>query len=82
MIEIKGQERPFWFAIKAQRELSKADIETKDNMYMVWLGFKYGAIKENVSFDLTEEDIVDFFEVNLEAFKEVKELLAEQMGKL
>jgi len=80
-VKINGEDEPFWFAIKAQRELSK-NSEDKDNMFLLWLGFKYGAMKESKDFTMNEDQLVDIFEDDISAYHEAGKLLVEQMGKL
>jgi len=81
-IELNGKEHPFWFAMKAQREMMSVDMEGKDDIYLIWLGLKYGAKLEKVEFTLSEDDLLDIFEVNKDQFKDAYKLLAKQMGEL
>ena len=81
-IKLNGTNYPFWFSIKAQKELAKIDIDGKDEICFLWLGLKYGAIKEGKEFTLTEEDVLTLFDADVKAYGEACNLLSEQMGKL
>jgi hypothetical protein len=82
-LQLNGKDYPFWFALKAQREMSKCKtLVDKDDTYFIWLGLKYGAKKENIGFELTEDGLVDLLEDDLEAYEKACQLLGEQMGKL
>ncbi len=82
-IEIEKKKHPFLFAIRANREMSKCeDLAKKDDIYFVWLGFKYGAIRESKDCPFTEDALVDLFEDDMDLFAECEALLGEQMGKL
>ena len=82
-ITIDKKKYPFWFAIKANRELSKNDkLAEKDDLYFLWLGFKYGSIYEKKTFPYTEEALVDIFEEDIDLFAKAEKLLAVQMGKM
>lgn len=80
---IKGEEHPFRFAIKAQREMSQCkDLEKKDDIYFIWLGFKYGSMSEGKTFPFSEDQLVDIFDADMDAFGQACELLAKDMGDL
>lgn len=79
---INKKEYPFWFAIKAQKELAKMEIEGKDEIVFLWLGLKYGAIKEGKEFKLSEDEVLTMFDLDVKAYGEACNLLSEQMGKL
>jgi hypothetical protein len=81
-LKLGKTEYPFLFAIKAQREMGKENLTEKDDIYFIWLGLKYGAIKDGRTFDLTEDDLVDLFEDDLEAYEHGCKLLGEHLGKL
>ena len=82
-IKIGDKKHPFLFAIKAQREMSKCeDLATKDDIYFLWLAFKYGAICESKECPYTEGGLVDLLETDMELFAKCEALLGEQMGKL
>lgn len=82
-ITIDKKKYPFLFAIKAQREMSKCEeLTEKDDIYFLWLAFKYGSISESKEFPYTEDGLVDLFEVDMELYAKCEALLGEQMGKL
>jgi hypothetical protein len=82
-IKINGKEYPFWFALKAQRSLSDVkNLADKDDMFYLWIAMKYGAIKEKQKFELTEEQVYDLMDSDVDAWREACNLLSEQMGKL
>ena len=82
-IKVKGKDFPFWYALKANREMSKVkDLAEKDDVYFIWLGLKYGALREGLKFELKEQDVVDAFDDNLEEYAEANKVLNEQLGKL
>jgi hypothetical protein len=80
-IKLKGEKHPFWFALKAQREFSKAELGV-DNMYLLWLGLKYGAMKEGKEFTMSEDDVLNIFEDDVSEYNDAGKVLLEQMGKL
>jgi len=67
-IKVKGESLPFWFALKAQIELARSESAGKDNLYLIWLGLKYGAIKEGKEFTMLESDILDAFEDDIDEY--------------
>lgn len=82
-LELNKKKYPFWFAIKAQREmLGNKKLEDKDDIYFIWLGLKYGALKNKVPFDITESALVDILEDDMEAYGKACDLLGAHMGKL
>ena len=81
-IKLKEKEHPFLFAIKAQREMGKVDLTQKDDIYFIWLGLKYGAIKQGIEFKMTEDDLVDIFEDDLDAYEKGCKVLGDHLGKL
>jgi hypothetical protein len=81
-IKLNGKDHPFWYAVKAQREVAKVNLEDKDQVYFIWIGLKYGALKEKKDFKLTEDELLDIFEDNVEEYVQASELLDDQMGKL
>lgn len=81
-ITIEKKEYPFLFAIKAQREMSNADLEKKDDIYFIYLGLKYGSKKEGKEFPFTEDALLDIFENDLGAYEKACGLLGAHMGKL
>ena len=82
MIKLKGEDYPFLFAIKAQREMLDQDITKKDDIYFIYLGFKFGSKKEGKEFPFTEDGLVDIFEDDLDAYEKACEQLGADMGKL
>ena len=83
MIKLKGEDYPFLFANKANREMSSnEDLVKKDDIYFIYLGFKYGSKRENKEFPFTEEALEDIFEDDLEAYEKAAIQLGEDMGKL
>jgi hypothetical protein len=82
VVKLKGEEYPFLFAIKAQKEVQKTEVIDKDDIYFIWLGFKYGAKKEGKEFPFTEDALEDIFENDMEAYAKSCELLGEDMGTL
>ena len=81
-LKLEGQEYPFLYAVKAQREAMKANTEEKDDIYFIFLALKYGSRKEGVEFKLTEDKLYDLFEDDLDAYEAACVLLGEQMGKV
>lgn len=82
-LKLNDKTYPFWFALKAQREMSSCkNLVDKDDIYFIWLGLKYGAKKENITFDLTEDKLIDILEDDLKAYENACVLLGAQMGKL
>ena len=81
-IKLNEKKYPFWFAMKAQREMIKADMTDKDDIYLIFLGLKYGGIKEKTPIDIDEEGLLDIFEDDMNAFKAAYQLLTKQMGEL
>ncbi len=82
-ITIEKKKYPFLFAIRAQREMSKCEeLVKKDDVYFLWLAFKYGAQKESKDCPFTEDELVDMFEDDMDLFAKCEVLLGEQMGKL
>jgi len=82
-IKLKDKEYPFLFAIKAQKEMQQCeDLIKKDDTYFIWLGLKYGSIAEEKDFTLTEDQLIDIFELDLECFEKAATLLGSQVGKL
>jgi len=81
-LKLNKKEYPFLFAIKAQKEMAAADLTSKDDLYFIWLGLKYGAMAENKVFEFTEEGLVDLFEVDMDAYGAACDLLGSHMGKL
>jgi len=82
ILKLAGKDHPFLFAIKAQREMSKVNLSEKDDIYFIWLGLKYGAIKDQKEFNLSEDDLVDLFEDDLDAYEQGCKLLGDHLGKL
>jgi hypothetical protein len=87
-LKLKDKEYPFLFAIRAQREMSKEDLTQKDDIYYIWLGLKYGSIKQGLDFNLSEDDLIDIFDDELEqsgesqSYQKAAQLLGDHMGKL
>ena len=82
-ITIDKKKYPFWFANKANREMSKCEeLTEKDEVYFFWLAFKYGSISEGKDFPYTEDGLLDIIEVDRELFTKCGKLFGEQMGKL
>lgn len=82
-LKLNGKNYPFWFAIKAQREmLGNKNLVDKDDIYFIWLGLKYGALKNKVPFDFTENALVDLLEDDMDAYGKACDLLGAHMGKL
>ncbi len=82
-LELNEKKYPFWFAIKAQREmLGNKNLVDKDDIYFIWLGLKYGAKKGNIPFELTEGGLIDILEDDMEAYGKACDLLGAHMGKL
>lgn len=82
ILKLNGVEYPFHYAVKAQSEMGKVDMSKKDDIYLIWLGLKYGAIKEKKKFVLTEENLLDIFEDDMDALGKACQLLATDLGKL
>lgn len=80
--KLDGKDQPFWYAILANREYGKNDLSTKDNIYPLWLGFKYGAKAEKIEFNLSEDDVAEIFDRNLEEYSQACKILDSQLGKL
>lgn len=80
-IKFKGEDYPFWYSIKANREMMKRDINEVDETYLIFLGMKYGAVNEKKKFELSESEVLDHFEINLDEFKIACAMLEEQSGK-
>ena len=57
-------------------------VNDKDNVYFIYLGFKYGSQKKEKTFPFTEEALVDIFEDDFEAYEKASEILGEHLGKL
>ena len=81
-VKLKGEDHPFLFAIKAQREMTGEDLTAKDDIYFIWLGLKYGAKKEGKEFPYTEEALVDILEDDMAAYEKLCVLLGADMGTL
>ena len=81
-IKLNGEDHPFWYAVKAQREVSRVNLEDKDQIYFLWIGLKYGAIKEKKDFKLSEDDLLDILEDHVDEYISASKMLGEQMGKL
>ena len=82
-IEIKGEKHPFWFAVKAQREFEKSTKpEDNDDIHLIYLGLKYGAIKDKKEFPYTENALIDIFEDDMDAFDKASDMLGSHLGKL
>ena len=81
-LKLEGKDHPFLFAIKASKEMQKADLQEKDDLYFIYLGLKYGAIREKKQFPYTEDALIDIFEDDLEAYEHACDLLGSHMGKL
>ena len=81
-IKLNEKKYPFWFAMKAQREMMNEDMSKKDDVYLIWLGLKYGAVAEKTEFNISEDELLDIFELDQDAFKQAYKILSEQMGKL
>ena len=83
MIKISGKEFPFRFALKAQRELSSLEDTSKvDDVYLIYLGLKYGALDEGLKWEYTEDEILDLLEKDMDAFEKCCELLGRDMASL
>lgn len=83
MIKIGDKEYPFRFALKAQREMSQCEnLETKDDVYFIYLGLKYGAIDDGQKWELNEDQVLDMLENDMEAYGRLCEVLGKQMGDL
>ena len=81
-LNIKGKKYPFLFANRANREMSKCkDLAKKDDVYFLWLGFKYGSILDGKKFPYSEDELVDIFDLNMKLFAEAGVIFAEQMGE-
>ena len=81
-LTIKEESHPFWYSLKAQRELFKNTDAAEDDVYLIWLGLKYGAIAEKKKFELTENQLLEFYDLNLDAFSVAHNLLQSHLGKL
>ena len=83
-LKIKDKDYPFSFSMLAQREMLKTDISKKDDfeltIYFVWLGLKYGAIRNNKKFELTEKELSFMFDDDYEAWNRAGELLGERLA--
>lgn len=82
-IKAGGKDRPFLFSYRATRELAETDLSEKDELeFMAYLGFKYGAIKENQEPTFNEQDIPDWFEDDMSSFIEVQKALQEMQPEM
>jgi hypothetical protein len=81
-IKLNEKKYAFWFSMKAQREMMQVDMEDKDDVYLIYLGLKYGGVLDNKPIDINEESLLDIFEVDHNAFKASYQLLTKQMGEL
>lgn len=83
MIKLKKEEYPFLFANKANKEMLQCEnLAEKDDMYFIYLGFKYGSKREGKEFPLTQEALEDIFETDLDAYEKAAIQLGEDMGRL
>ena len=57
------------------------DLAKKDDVYFLWLGFKYGSILSGGKFPYSEDELVDIFDLDMKLFAEAGKVFAEQMGE-
>jgi hypothetical protein len=81
-IKLNEKDYPFWFSMKAQREMIQAGDKYSDDVYLIWLGIKYGCLLEKKDLDLDEDKLLDIFEVDKHAFKNAYKILNDHMGEL
>lgn len=83
-IRINNQDYPFSFSLLAQKEMLETDISEKKDfeltLYFLWLGFKYGAIREKKEFTLSQDDLLNLFDDDFEAWVKANDLLGERLG--
>lgn len=83
MIKIGDKEYPFHFALKAQKEMQQCeDLTKKEDSYFIYLGLKYGALDNGQKWELTEDQVLDMLEKDMDAFGRAADLLAKQMDSL
>jgi hypothetical protein len=84
ILKINGKEYPFSFSILAQRELMKSDLEKTDDfdsqIYLIWLGLKYGSIREKKEFTLTVDELTIMFDDDYQAWLDAAKILGERFG--
>lgn len=82
MIKLKGKDYPFLFANKASKEMIQVeDLAKKDDIYFIWLGFKYGSKKDGKEFPLTETELETELE-DMDIYEQACKQLGEDMGRL
>lgn len=83
-IKLNGVDYPFSFSVLAQKEMLETDLTNKKDfeltLYFLWLGFKYGAIRKEKEFKLTENDLLSLFDDDYDAWVKAGELLGERLA--
>lgn len=89
-IKINGKEYPFKLGIRAFKEFAityqgnanELDLTKVDEFGLIYLGFKYGHLREGLEFNISEAELEDLFDEDFKAYLKVVEKVAEAMPKV
>lgn len=91
-IKAGGKERPFLFGYGALKQMARQkNIETLDEFealeFMIYLGFRHGALEKGMEIDFEQSDMERWFEADFSVFLSAQKILEasqaiDSMGKM